>query len=101
MPHHTLTYSSCLTCRWVPCSPAPSPDTYQHWGQINNTDGSSVPEPNQLAGAENCGVGNSSQAYREAWGWSDTDCMMPAASICKNMRKQRGRLDSRACVQHL
>ena len=67
----------------------PSSSTYQHWGVINGTGGSTTPEPNQLGGAENCGAGNSSQAFGKAWGWSDADCMQPAVSICKYMRGWR------------
>ena len=54
---------------------------------VNNSDGSTVPEPNQMSGAENCGVANSSQVYGKAWGWSDTDCMAQGVSICKYMRE--------------
>jgi hypothetical protein len=68
---------------------------------VNNSDGSTVPEPNQMSGAENCGVANSSQVYGKAWGWSDTDCMAQGVSICKYMREWRAGLQGQATCHEL
>jgi hypothetical protein len=69
------------------CPTDPSSSTYAGWGNTTNGDRSTVPEPNQLGGVENCAVGNSSTLVKKKWGWADTDCNTPYVSICKFQRK--------------
>jgi hypothetical protein len=54
--------------------------SYAHWGVVQP---GSRKEPNMLTGPELCALGNVSQAYGNAWGWSDAACAMKTASICK------------------
>jgi hypothetical protein len=55
-----------------------NPGVYNNWG---NLDG--VIEPNNMMGPELCVVANYSQAQRDAWGWSDTNCGGRYPYMCK------------------
>jgi hypothetical protein len=57
--------------------PAPDVRTYQHWGKVLN----GLPEPNEPAAR--CGVGNFTQIYASASGWSDTRCNGTFTSLCR------------------
>jgi hypothetical protein len=44
-----------------------------------------VPEPNKRSsGPELCAAANRSQAYTDAWGWSDEPCTLKMPSICES-----------------
>jgi hypothetical protein len=55
---------------------------YKHWGTYMP---GRVAEPNkQSAGPELCAAANRSQAYTDAWGWSDEACTLKMPSICES-----------------
>jgi hypothetical protein len=70
---------------WADYSPAPSADSYMHWG----TDDNGVDEPNNVYAPENCAASNYSQAFGQpsAWGWSDARCRTKLPFICRTMRE--------------
>ncbi len=77
--------------RWTDnVTPVPGLGSYQGWGTMTFTNTSVKPlkEPNNLsfraAGMDElCAAANASQAYNNAWGWSDVQCSLKMASICK------------------
>ena len=58
-----------------------------------------MPEPNNLAGSELCGVANFTETVQStgAWGWADVQCKAKNIFICKVMREWR-HLDFCVCV---
>jgi hypothetical protein len=73
-----LTTSAWPKFGWIERNvPAPSVNTYQHWGKVQN----GLPEPNERAAT--CGVGNFTQLYGSASGWSDTRCDHTLISLCR------------------
>jgi hypothetical protein len=48
-----------------------------------------MPEPNNLAGNEYCGVANFTElvSSTHAWGWADTACRGAHIYVCKIMRE--------------
>jgi hypothetical protein len=65
-------------------NPAPSITTYEGWGLLQDPP-ALVPEPNDYTGAENCVVGNFSQAAGDGapWGWADARCNGSYVNICR------------------
>lgn len=51
---------------------------YEHWGAYLFGR-----EPDNKTGADFCSVGNYTQTYSLAWGWSDSNCSMMLPSICR------------------
>ena len=51
---------------------------YEHWGGDVK-----YSEPDNRLGNEFCAVANYSQAYRQAWGWSDTSCNQQFGFMCR------------------
>ncbi len=76
---------------WLDLSPAPPRNgsalgpVYAHWGYYMPQN---ILEPNNIFGAEDCGVANATQAYGGAWGWSDTRCNASLPFICRVTREQ-------------
>ncbi len=64
--------------------PLTDPKAYNHFGLMRFTNASIAarPEPNNFNGGEFCTVGNMSQTYVGAWGWSDTGCGGQNVVIC-------------------
>jgi hypothetical protein len=60
------------------CSPHRFYEGYEHWGGDVQ-----YSEPDNRAGNEFCAVANYSQAYRQAWGWSDTHCNQQFGFMCR------------------
>jgi hypothetical protein len=48
--------------------------SYAHWG---------ADEPDNSTGTEVCTAANYTQAYDEAWGWSDTGCNQGLPFMCR------------------
>ncbi len=59
---------------------------YANWGVYQPGD---MPEPNNLAGNEYCGVANFTElvSSTHAWGWADTACRGAHIYVCKIMRE--------------
>jgi hypothetical protein len=83
-------------CRWFdnssgPSTPQEPTEDYSHWGSTTNEFGDLVEEPDgELQGGppQLCAVANASQAYEEAWGWSDLACLsFNVSTICKIYRE--------------
>jgi hypothetical protein len=74
-----------------PSTPQAPGDDYGHWGSMVSDFGDVLDEPNgALLGGlpEQCAVANYSQAYNDAWGWSDVGCTAANYStICKIYRE--------------
>jgi hypothetical protein len=78
--------------RWMD-NVTPSPglgSAFSGWGSLtfSNKSASPLKEPNNLSFNrtrvdESCAVGNASQAYNSAWGWSDAQCTLKLPSMCK------------------
>ncbi len=66
---------------WDNGAPAPSNETYSHWGIGSD----SIQEPNNTLGNENCVVANFSQTFDTpaAWGWADTQCDQRFSFMCR------------------
>jgi hypothetical protein len=65
--------------RWLSTSVPPTMyDTYEHWAHSDT-----INEPNNLGGADFCGVANSSLMERNAWGWADWNCSAQLPYICR------------------
>ncbi len=54
-------------------------NSYKHWG----TPKDSPKEPNNIFAPENCGGGNASTSYLNAWGWADYMCTQPFTYMCR------------------
>jgi hypothetical protein len=88
---------------WLDGSPKPS--TYQqpklaygHWGTQLLGPGEDREEPNNLVPPEFCAVANASQAFGNAWGWSDTNCDELHFSMCKLPGESAMRRPAGACT---
>jgi hypothetical protein len=65
--------------------PPPAAMTYEHWG-LSET----VREPDNRAGNEFCGAGNYTQAYGNAWAWSDFNCSVAMPFVCRQDGRHPG-----------
>ena len=77
---------------WFDGMPAPTTyakplDTYGHWGIWVDDEGDERREPNNAFPPEFCTVANYSQAFEQAWGWSDQNCEDKFIAICKISRE--------------
>jgi hypothetical protein len=61
------------------------PGRYKHWGQTVLEDGSTLAEPNNINGDEDCGGGNVTQQYGSpvAYGWGDQSCNKRFGFMCR------------------
>jgi hypothetical protein len=99
LPSHHLSYwiglsagSSWPNFKWMD-NVTPSPglgSAFSGWGALTFANKSAAPlkEPNNYSFNwtrldESCAAANSSQAFNNAWGWSDAQCSLKLPSMCK------------------
>lgn len=63
---------------------------YQAWGKLTGL--TPLSEPNNLAGNENCAIGNWTMRYGtpSVFGWADQPCDMKLPAMCKVRRECQG-----------